>query len=196
MTKKNKIIYCAALAAVTLGLSFASYHLGVTANIHSRANILMNNSLAELNNEYNNANSKKELLEKQKTELNSQIKEKSSVNKDIENSMKEIDSINKDIDSAKETINELDKQINDKNAELADTEKILSSASGKKFTAGIGTYSCPSNIAPGRYVVSGDYKLIIYSDNGSPKISEDLSRLETKSFVFTISDGEKIRLER
>lgn len=196
MTTKNKIIYCAVLAAVTLGLSFGAYHLGVTVNIHSRANALMNNSLTDLNNEYNNAKSKKEMLEKQKKELNSQIKGKASVNKDIEKSTKEIDSMNDEIESAKDKINDLDKQISDKNKELDDTEKILSSASGKKFNAGAGTYTCPENIEPGRYVISGDYKLIIYTEANSPKISEDLSRLETKSFVFTISDGEKIRLER
>ncbi len=194
METKKKIVYCAALAVLTVGLSFAVYHLGRICNINSRANVLMNNSMSELNTEYNNVNSKKEMLEKQKKELTSQIKEKSGINKDIEKSMKEINSMTEEISSAKKKSDELDAQISEKNKELTAAEKIASSASGKRFNAGAGTYTCPANIAPGRYTVSGDYTLIIYSANGSPKVSENLSHLETKSFVFTISEGERIKL--
>ena len=194
MENKNKIIYCAVLAAATLVLSFAAYHLGRTVNINSRANVLLNNSLSKLNTEYNNVISKKEMLEKQKKELNSQIKEKSDVNKDIEKSIKEINSATEEIKEAKSKNSELDAQINAKNAELASAERIASSANGKKLNVGAGTYSCPENISPGRYTISGDYTLIIYSKNGAQKLSESLKHLETNSFVFTISDGEKIKL--
>lgn len=193
MENKNKIIYCAVLASVTVVLSFAAYHLGRSVNINSRANILMNNSLASFNTEYSNISAKKELLEKQKKELNSQIREKSDINKDIEKSIKDIASAESEITDVQKRINELDSQITEKKSELASVEKAASST-GKKLNISEGTYSCPENISPGQYTISGNYTLIVYNSNGSQKLSENLRHLETKSFTFNISDGERIRI--
>lgn len=196
MQKNNsfKIIYCIAIIALTIGLSFAAYHFGKVYNIHSRANILLDREIAALNSQYKNITSEKELLEKQKNELNSQLSEKSHLNKEIEESTKQLEQLNTDIDSAKEKIKDLDNQILEKKNTLSKITSISSAASGKKLSLKEGTYSCPKNISPGRYTIKGNNTLLIYTESNTLKISEDLSRLDGNSFTFDIEDGEKIKI--
>lgn len=196
MTKNSKfrLIYCAALTAVTVGLSFTAYHFGKVYNIHSQADMLLNREISEIDTQYNSINSQKKMLENQKKDLQSQISDKSSVNKEIETSVKQIEKLTKDIQEAKNQIETLDSQISDKKNMLLKIETISSSAGGKRLTLKEGTYDCPGNIAPGRYTIKGTNTLLVYSSSNTLKLSENLDRLDNNSFTFNIEKGEKIKI--
>lgn len=192
---KFKIIYCIVLSAVTAGLAFESYHLGKVYNIHSQAAMLLNREIYNLNTQYKNTDSQRQLLDKQKKELEAQIHEKSYINKEIEDSVNQSEKLSKDIEEAKAKITLLDEQIAEKRSILLKIDSVSQAAKGKQLSLKEGTYECPKNIAPGRYTIKGKETLLIYTASNTLKISENLSRLDSNSFTFNIESGEKIRIE-
>lgn len=191
---KFRLIYCISLAAVTALLSVAAYHLGSAYSIHSKASFLLKKEISEIKNENQKISSEKEMLEKQKNTLNSQLEEKSHLNKELETSLKEADKIKSDIKTASAESEKLDTELEEKQEQLDKLKKVENAKTPKRLSVKEGSYSCPENIPEGRYIVSGSNTILLYSSSNQLRLTEDLSRLDGHTFTFDIAGGEKLRV--
>lgn len=194
MSKKFKIIYLLILTAVTVALAFAMYYWGRTVSINRKASALLDKEIIQLKSDYSKTESEKNLLAKQKNELAKQINENSETSKEIEASIKLAEQTQSNIETAKTKITDLENETKNKKDALAKLEKIAKSTFGKKLSLGAGLYYCPMDLSKGRYTVSGSGTLLVYAKTNQLIISEDLSRLEGKSFTFDLEEGQRVKI--
>lgn len=194
MSRKSKIIYSLVLAAVTVLLAFAMYNLGNAFGINRKASVMLDKEIIQLKSDYDKKDSEKKLLERQKNDLAKQINENSAISKELEASIKQTEQTKAAIEAAKTKITELEKETQDKKNELSSLEKIAKATFGKKVSLESGMYYCPSDLPEGRYTVTGNDMLLVYTKTNQLVISEDLSRLEGKTFTFDLEKGQRVKV--
>lgn len=114
---------------------------------------------------------------------------------EIDSLTKEYENYRKKIEELKNTDNDLLNQINTKKMYIDQLEKIVNPVTGEKRTLSAGEYKCPSQLPAGRYMLEGTGYFYIYSIANTAILKEDLSTIDTHSFVFDVREGETLKID-
>ena len=91
----------------------------------------------------------------------------------------------------------LDKQLASKQQMSSQMNSITNITPGITRTLKAGDYRCPSNIKAGTYKISGNEgNLLLYDIANSIRVSKKLETLDGNEFTLTISEGEKLKVDK
>ena len=196
MTRKKFILTIALPVALSIAAAGCILYFHNSIGIKSNAYSLvaseksdMSSSISELKNE------KTELTDEQ-SGYDKTIQENYTLINEVDSLYSQLEGYETDIQNAQALSTELDSQLESKKAYLDGLEQIPEESEGKTITLKEGEHKCPSDIKAARYKAEGTGKLYIYNIAGSLKTSvKDLSTMDSHSYTFEISSGEKIKTE-
>ena len=116
------------------------------------------------------------------------VDEVNSLNEDLENYKQEIE-------KATQTVTQLDTSMADKTAYNNSLSNITSEQPSQTKSYTNVKLNVPTDISAGRYKAEGNGKLMIYTIAGTLHDKQDLSILDTHSYVFTVTAGQSIKIE-
>jgi len=91
----------------------------------------------------------------------------------------------------------LDKQLASKQATQSQIDSMTNITPGVPRTLSAGDYRCPANIKAGTYKISGDEgNILLYDIANSIRLSKKLETLDGHEFTLTISEGEKLKVDK
>lgn len=96
------------------------------------------------------------------------------------------------IDSQKQQINDITYNINQKTTEIAELDKIIADRSGTIITLSPGRYVVGTNIAAGKYSVSGAGKLSVASSDNKSKVNTVIG---SSSYEVELNNGDIVNIE-
>ena len=165
------------------------------------AQAIVNSEIKQLKDQNNS-------LEKQKNEYLETIDAGNALIKENEDKNSVLTSYSAEISDYESKIAELDKQLASAKAEkealsgyAEGLSNVSNQPSGEAQKLAPGTYLCPSQLAAGRYRLSGSGMFRIVNARNSVIESQDLSKLDGNSYTFNldsdsrlISEGEDMTL--
>lgn len=195
MTKKQLIItvILPVLISIIIGVVIILFHneIGIASIAHSVVSTEKRNMSDELSHFQKE---KAELLNKQ-SEYDKVINENSTLISEVDTLKKELENYETDISNAKERNSELDTQLQSKRLYLDNLSKIGNQTEGEQKKLKTGEYKCPSEIESARYKAEGTGKIYVYTIANSLKDNVDLSVIDSHSYTFDLSSGEKIKID-
>lgn len=155
---------------------------------------LVANEKNEMQNSIDELVSKRKQLLSDNDKYDILINENGLKTSEIDSLIEEYDSYTLKLDELKENETSLDDQIITKKSYIEQLDQISVPVTGEKKTFSAGEYKCPSQIPAGRYMIEGSGYFYIYSIANTASLKENLSTIDTHSFVFDIAEGESIKL--
>ncbi len=96
------------------------------------------------------------------------------------------------IDSQKQQINDITYNINQKTNEITELDKIIADRSGTIITLSPGRYVVGTNIAAGKYSVSGAGKLSVASSDNKSKVNTVIG---SSAYEVELNNGDIVNIE-
>ena len=96
------------------------------------------------------------------------------------------------IDSQKQQINDITYNINQKTAEIEELDKIIADRSGTIITLSPGRYIVGTNIAAGKYSVSGAGKLSVATSDNKSKVNTVIG---SSAYEVELNNGDILNIE-
>ena len=96
------------------------------------------------------------------------------------------------IDSQKQQINDITYNINQKTAEIEELDKIIADRSGTIITLSPGRYIVGTNIAAGKYSVSGAGKLSVATSDNKSKLNTVIG---SSAYEVELNNGDILNIE-
>lgn len=185
------IILCVCAAVFTAAAVFA----GIYCQTASEAKAELRKMTSELKTENENLKNREEILRKSLDSKQDETDEKDALNKKITEITSDTEKIKEDISSMESEISKLrsdSEKLSEKTEALSKgmNEKTLDSMRCKDETL-----MCPAEIEEGRYKITGEARFTITSLSNKVSTAEDLSQLETNSYIFEIEAGESITVD-
>lgn len=194
---KLKSIYTVLLIITTAICCVPMYRLGDKAAIRAVAHERVNKEIDTIQREYNQLDEEKKQLETTIYNLTQSINQNSSINVKIKDDEEKLAALAAELDAAKRLSETLDEQLNEKRGINNQVNSLNSNAEGKSRDIKAGTYQCTSDIEAGSYRLSGSSgNIIVYDISNSVRISKNLERLDGNEFTFSISSGEKLKIDK
>lgn len=131
-------------------------------------------------------------LSKEVNDLTEALKEKKETVEFIEDYDNKKAELTSKIDTLKQEINDITYNINQKQAEIAELDKIISDRAGTMITLSPGRYVVGSNIAAGKYSVTGAGKLSVASSSNKSKVNTVIG---SSAYELTLEDGDIVNIE-
>lgn len=180
---------------VSIAIGIIIIVLNSTSLLNTRAATTVLNEKNTMNGELDTLQSEKKELERTAADLDKQLSDNALLVEEINALNTRLNEYNTDIENANATIAELDKSIAEKteydnNLNSLETDSVGTTKSYKNVKLNI-----PTDLKGGRYKAEGDGTLFIYSIAGTLDDKQNLSLLDTHSYVFNITSGQSIKVE-
>lgn len=191
---KSKIQFFGTACAVVLILSIPAVFGARELRLHLEASKKINTEIKTLEKETERYERNIEKSKNEIDEINETISKSGDVRIEFEKYQSDVQDLESNIEKSRERIEALQNELGALNKEREKYESISNSELGEERTFEKGDYSCPKDISPGRYKIIGSGNLLLYNSSNTLKISENLSKLDTSSYVMPIEEGDVIKL--
>lgn len=196
MTRKKIILTIALPVALSIAAAGCILYFHNSIGISSNAYSLVSNEKNDMSSSITELKKEKEELTDEQSGYDKTIQENYTLINEVDSLYSQLESYETDVENAKALSSELDAQLESKKNYLAGLEQIPEENEGKTMKLKDGEHKCPTDIKAARYKAEGTGKLYIYNIAGSLKTSvKDLSTMDSHSYTFEISSGEKIKTE-
>lgn len=194
---RNKKILAAVLTPLAIGIAAGAAIVLCHNSFGTEAYCLslINGEKNEMQSSINKLIDERKKLLSDNDQYDITINENGLKTSEIDSLIEEYKQYNSKLEELQQTYNEMNNQINTKKAYVEQLEKISNSVSGEKQTLKAGEYKCPSQLSAGRYIIEGTGYFYIYSIANTASLKENLSTIDTHSFVFDIREGETLKLD-
>jgi predicted RNase H-like nuclease (RuvC/YqgF family) len=194
---KKQSVYTIIIAIVAVILCFPSFFAGRYFSARSEAKGRLNEVIADKQEEYDALSAEKESIDADISSLTQAVEDGSDINVKIKTDEETIESLNSQLEEAKAKATALDEELARAKEQSSQLDSVSSSADGKSQTLKADTYNCPKDITAGTYKISGSSgNIIVYDISNSIRISKNLANLDGNEYTFTISEGEKLKVDK
>lgn len=178
---------------VATGAAIILCHNSFSNEAHCLA--VVNGEKNEMKNSIDDLISERKRLLSDNDKYDITINENGLKTSEIDSLIEEYENYVNKIEELKTTDNDLLNQINTKKMYVEKLAKMVNPVTGEKRTLAAGEYKCPSQLPAGRYILEGNGYFYIYSIANTASLKENLSTIDTHSFVFDIREGETLKLD-
>lgn len=182
------------IVSVVIGVLLLVFHNSIGTG--SKAALMVAKEKSDMNSQLSELNSQIDDLNLEIAGYNQTINANSTLINEVTSLNNELDSYNADLENAKQKNSELNSQIAEKQ-EYLDNLSSIGSESGEGDSRELkdGEYKCPADLKSGRYRAEGEGTLYVYNIANDLTVRENLSTIDSHSYEFELSSGEKIKIE-
>ncbi len=195
--RNGKIFYITMIpiiVSVVIGVLLLVFHNSIGTS--SKAALMVAGEKNDMNSQISELNSQIDDLNVEIAGYNQIINANSTLINEVTSLNSELDSYNADLENARQRNSELNSQLTEKQEYLDNLSSIgTDSAEGEARELKDGEYKCPADLKSGRYRAEGEGTIYVYNIANSLTVRENLSTIDSHSYEFEISSGEKIKIE-
>lgn len=163
--------------------------------LNTRAATVVAGEKKEMTDKISSLKEEKETLQYTAAEYDKTLEDNRLLLDEITTLTEDLNEYTTSIEDAKKTIESLDNTIKAKAEYNESLKSIVSETAGESKSYSNVKLSSPSDIKQGRYKAEGTGTLLIYSIAGTLEDKQNLSVIDSHSYVFNIISGQSVKVE-
>lgn len=193
-SKKTILLGVIAVVVVAVAL-YVSYVFGCSQGEQTAINDRVLESIQAKNDEYKDITEKIDLYTEELEQKKKLVEEVDEYDKNKEKYQSELTDLQKQVDDKQAELSEIESNVATKQSELDKLNGEIVKVSGEPITVPSGDYTIGSDIAAGRYRISGSSNFVAYTSSGRVYINTILgnSIVGEGDYIGTLSDGMTVR---
>lgn len=194
--QRNKSFYITMIPiiiSVIIGVILLIFHNKI--GIQSNASLIVSKERSQYSSDIDSLKAEKDSLNSDIEQYDKVINENNTLISEVESLNSELEGYNSDIQNAQSRNQELQTQLTEKQNYINSLSELAEKTEGAEKKLSDGEYKCPADLNAGRYKAEGSGTILIYDIANNVTDRVNLSTLDSHTYEFDISSGQKIKSE-